>query len=817
MPSVNHSDFGTRRPTADDKSGGVVFSRWGQPVSQAQSQSCLARFRNYLSKFWASKKVVPYQPSSDEPPTHSVSARQPSSNLTTVDLTKEIMEDGESVPIGIILAKHFMKDGQHNDGAKPLQIKEMSKIANKAFVKALQDSPVDSKIKEPLIAAIQASGDVEDQFNTGNIKKDAFTSTVREHFTKHHVLTLSDFGCSHHSVGLNVYKNNDNSYDIVLCNRGFGSGPEKEERNWWPQFIGTKRPLNNVDRRFFQVKLNDQNAAIELLHTLYSLNNKSSMSPVYKAMEKAGECQVCTDVSSEIHYTGHCGFLNKQAALKQVCQRKLGGVSVYKAQRQNLFSCIKSYIESSSNPDLKTLLEEYEGLQNITKTLKPLVNTNGSESFHDQYVQGIQDAIKALMSHANFASEMKRLNIYIDRMLKNHQLKPFDKAFLNQVRFGIDSLKIQGDQNTKNIEKNKFLKNINALNETHDALATESLEKFQMQPMAPEQFNVIKPLIQAKAKGLFQALGGRIEGNAWDTSTPTGKVLYWVAISETLYDLKLNIQMLDTARELESQLKDAATVDRFKTAVNGMTEDEFDLSQALILKTAKGLFQALGGTFTEDGAWETSTPTGKVLYRVATSETLDALNLNIQMLDTARELERQLNAAATIDSFKTAVNKMTKDEFRLCRPLIKKTAKRLFASIEVGGTFTENGAWETSTPTGKVLYRVATSETVSDMNSHLQKLDRARNLESQLNAAATVDRFKTAVNGMTEDEFDLSQALIQKTAKRLFESTEVGGTFTEDGAWITNTETKKALFNMSNCHSFSKLKTHLKNIPDMIT
>jgi len=61
----------------------------------------------------------------------------------------------------------------------------------------------------------------------------------------------------------------------------------------------------------------------------------------------------------------------------------------------------------------------------------------------------------------------------------------------------------------------------------------------------------------------------------------------------------------------------------------------------------------------------------------------------------------------------------------------------------------------------------------------------------------------------------LSQALIQKTAKRLFTSETVGGTFAENGAWQTNTPTQEALFKIRHSKYLSHCKTHLSHISDI--
>ena len=650
---------------------------------------------------------------------------------TIGDLKKSFHNsEGELVEIGETLAEHFMKDGNH-EGANGTQINEMSKIANTAFATVLKDSGNDS-----LASAIEDSGDVGDAIENAG-QEDSFAQKVTDHFEKHEVLTLSHFGYKGHSVGLNVFKNKDQTFDIVLCNRGAGN-----------QIPGDA----DESGTFFQVTVNNLEEANTLLHTLHDLKqSETDMGPIYQAMKNAamkvnGEttAKVLTDVTAKDQYTGHCGFLNKQAALKQVSKRMTGDIKAYKSERKELFKGIQSYIQDSDNNNLKTSLTEYKNLQKVTQTLKGLAQrkpVGGSEgvisnpqdsgkTIGQMDVDGIASAINALKDDGNFKSEMGRVMDYIDQMLKNDSLSNVDQSFLIDVKNNMINL------NNEEIDQSTFLENVTNLKKSYDQLQNATLDTFKdaVGNMTDEQFNVSKRLIQETAERLFKTEAkGTFEDGAWITNTPTQKALFALAQSENRSDLNANFETLTTAKALDqytdqlSQTLETATLDTFQSALDGMTDEQFNVSKRLIQETAERLFKTEAkGTF-EDGAWITNTPTQKALFALAQSENRSNLNANFETLTTAKALDQytaqlsQTLETATLATFKDAVGSMTDEQFNVSKRLIQETAKRLFET-EANGTFAQNGAWQLKTPTDRVIFNIVTSGNVADLKTHLNSL-----------------------------------------------------------------------------------------------
>ena len=104
------------------------------------------------------------------------------------------------------MAEHFLKI---TPGATSNEITQMSAISNTVFADSMP-----GKIGK----AVLASTDVQNSLST-----DDFPSTLDTHFKAHDLLTLTNFGCKEHNVGLNVYKEENGKFTVVLCNRGFGS------------------------------------------------------------------------------------------------------------------------------------------------------------------------------------------------------------------------------------------------------------------------------------------------------------------------------------------------------------------------------------------------------------------------------------------------------------------------------------------------------------------------------------------------------------------------------------------------------------------
>ncbi|RAP24819.1 hypothetical protein DID73_00695 [Candidatus Marinamargulisbacteria bacterium SCGC AG-343-K17] len=571
-----------------------------------------------------------------------VSAGSDTADSTSGDLTKSFRNSsGVSVQIGQTLAEHFMKDGNH-EGANGNQINEMSKIANEAFAQVL-----DTSGRGSLAGAIRDSGVVGDAIEGGS-----FNEELTTHFDNHDALTLSHFGFKGHSVGLNVFKNVNNTFDIVLCNRGAGNQIPGDDGN---------------SCTFFQVTVNDLDKANELLHTLHDLKQTAKdMGPIYQAMKDAGTTKVLTDVTAKNQITGHCGLLNKQAALKQFSERKTGDIKVYKDERKELFKGIKTYIEGSGNQELKDSLHEYEHLQKVSTTLKGLVQINSAsdgispnpqdsgQTIGQMDVNGIASAIKELKHDVNFKAEMGRVKVYIDKMLKNDQVSGSDRSFLNQVRNNI----IELNDDKSDIDTAKFKENVTSLKQTYDTLQSATLDTFQdvMSGMTDEQYETCKGLIHDTAKRLFREEGGTFtKEGAWKTDTPTKKTLFKLAGSKNKSELNANFEALNTAialdqykEQLSEKLKDAS-LDTFQGEISGMTDEQFDVSRNLIRDTAKRLFQEAGGTFAENGAWKTSNSIQNELFNISNSKYLSHCKTHLSHISDIKGFQSGLASISDTD------------------------------------------------------------------------------------------------------------------------------------------------------------------------
>ena len=79
---------------------------------------------------------------------------------------------------------------------------------------------VKNQLDEPLKEAMDASIAFQESYEYFCHDRPELYDCLQEHFNKYKFLSLNGLGWKRHNVAINIYKEDDDKYRCVLCNRG---------------------------------------------------------------------------------------------------------------------------------------------------------------------------------------------------------------------------------------------------------------------------------------------------------------------------------------------------------------------------------------------------------------------------------------------------------------------------------------------------------------------------------------------------------------------------------------------------------------------
>ena len=373
-------------------------------------------------------------------------------NSISIQRTFSNPKASQQMPGSRVMAEHFLKI---TPGATSEEITQMSAISNTVFADSMP-----GKIGK----AVLASTDVQNSLST-----DDFPSTLDTHFKAHDLLTLTNFGCKEHNVGLNVYKHYNGTFTVVLCNRGFGSKEgmflEKtlDSIETCKQFLNTLKESKEEDKTMDNV--------VNQFRT-----DDSSLKSIHKDLQQR-------------QVMGNCGWANKAAALKELSYR-LATVDDYKTFRSQMQEKVESDIAELDNKTLTMALALQTEKKTHTGPIKlELKNLENIGELSDMHFNGLS---RQLTTEISIILPTK----------KNPSLehaKPLLKRYQQFVKLGTNlSKNLSGPNSEFLVNTYKFLNTLDTLDtkelqSAFDTICNDRIED-SMPKLTTEEGELREPL-----------------------------------------------------------------------------------------------------------------------------------------------------------------------------------------------------------------------------------------------------------------------------------------------------------------------------------
>ena len=408
------------KPSAEATSKGLL--RLGKNVSKLNGNEICDNLKN--QPIFGKAFETELNPNTSTTYTSAFAGLNDELNSISIQSTFSKPKASQQMPGWRVMAEHFLKI---TPGATSDEITQMSEISNTVFADSMP-----GKIGD----AVRASTNVQKSLST-----DDFPSTLDTHFKAHDLLTLTNFGCKEHNVGLNVYKEENGKFTVVLCNRGFGS----------------------EEGMFLEKTLDSIETCKQFLNTLKESKEDKTMDNVVNQFRtNDGNLNSIDKDLQQAQVMGNCGWANKAAALKELSNRR-ASVEDYKTFRSKIQDKVESDIKNLGNEKLKmalelrTLIKEHTGP--IKLELKKLEN-NGALSDIDfnGLSRQLTDEIRKLLPTLLSDKENSSLD----------HAKPILKRYQQFVKLGLDI--------SKPGPNNKFLVNTYNFLNTLDTKDTKELQ-----------------------------------------------------------------------------------------------------------------------------------------------------------------------------------------------------------------------------------------------------------------------------------------------------------------------------------------------------
>ncbi|MGC6367571.1 MAG: ankyrin repeat domain-containing protein [Candidatus Marinamargulisbacteria bacterium] len=262
----------------------------------------------------------------------------------------------ESVGRGIVAHLLNLKNTVKIEGEEVVIEGNQINTASKCLVNAFKN-----QLDEPLKEAMDASIAFQESYEYFCHDRPELYHCLQEHFNEYKFLSLNGLGWKRHNVAINIYKEVDDKYRCVLCNRG----GRPDEGNFSSQLTE------------FMVSQDQLLSLAEILLINGSLKRESMESVVSKLSNVAVEDSIRSlDNLSQDQIAGNCVVANHELALKQLlCELdKDNGLQKYKEFKRDLTTQMGHYLhslpDSKVNQALKIEHQNWQQRKKLTESLK---------------------------------------------------------------------------------------------------------------------------------------------------------------------------------------------------------------------------------------------------------------------------------------------------------------------------------------------------------------------------------------------------------------------------------------------------------------